>query len=70
MDLEHWWGKVKKGGIFAGDDYFNGFVKQAGYFFGVRDAMVSFSWRGTIGVQATGYAFSKKTKNIDIKTES
>ena len=26
MYLEHWWGKVKKEGILAGDDYFNGSV--------------------------------------------
>ena len=57
MDLEHWWGKVKKGGIFAGDDYFNGFVKQAGYSFGVRDAVDEFFGERNYRVQATGYAF-------------
>ena len=63
MDLEHWWGKVKNGGIFAGDDYFNGFVKQAGYSFGVRDAVDAFFGERNCPVQATGYAFEEDQEN-------
>jgi len=30
-DLEVWWSKVRVGGMMSGDDYKNGFVKEAGY---------------------------------------
>ena len=51
---------VFQGGVFAGDDYFNGFVPQAGYTFGVRDAVDEFFGTKNYRVQATGYAFPKE----------
>ena len=49
---------MKKGGVFAGDDYYNGFVMQAGYSFGVRDAVDEFFTRErNYRVQASGAAF-------------
>ena len=42
-DLQIWYAKLKKGGIFAGDDYINGNVEAAGYRFGVKDAVDEFT---------------------------
>jgi hypothetical protein len=41
-DIRAYWPKLKVGGIMAGDDYHNGFVPQAGYSFGVKDAVDEF----------------------------
>ena len=35
--------QLRVGGLMAGDDYYNGFVPQAGTVFGVRDAVDSFA---------------------------
>ena len=42
-DIQMWWPKLKRGGIFSGDDYVNGNVKAAGYRFGVKDAVDEFA---------------------------
>ena len=42
-DLMDWWPKVRVGGLFAGNDYFNGYVPVAGYTFGVKDAVDEFA---------------------------
>lgn len=44
-DLEAYWGKVAVGGLMAGDDYVDGFVRDAGYTFGVKSAVDAFAAR-------------------------
>ncbi|GMH78769.1 hypothetical protein TL16_g07927 [Triparma laevis f. inornata] len=55
-DLHAWWPKLKPGGVFAGDDYYNGYVSQAGYTFGVRDAVDEFFSNINHRTYATDYA--------------
>lgn len=42
-DIQMWWPKLKRGGIFCGDDYINGNFEAAGYRFGVKDAVDEFA---------------------------
>ncbi len=55
-DLRKWWPKLKPGGLFAGDDYYNGYVHQAGYTFGVRDAVDEFFSDLNHRIYATDFA--------------
>src|SRR5262249_38187446 len=41
-DLEAWWPKIRPGGLFAGHDYFDGFVPKGGLF-GVQSAVDRFA---------------------------
>lgn len=50
-DLEHWYEKVRPGGIIAGHDYLSGHIPQGVY--GVKDAVDEYFGRHGLPVQAT-----------------
>lgn len=50
-DLEHWWPKVKRAGLIAGDDFIDGRVGDAE--FGVRSAVESFATRRGVQILVT-----------------
>ena len=52
-DLEAWWPKLRRGGLFAGNDYHAGWVRPAGYYFGTKDAVDEFFVRADHRVYAT-----------------
>ena len=52
-DLEAWWPKLRRGGLFAGNDYHAGWVRPAGYYFGTKDAVDEFFLRADHRVYAT-----------------
>ena len=56
-DLEHWWPKLKPGGIFSGHDYYAG--NSVGY--GVKQAVDAFASEWDLKVHTTTHEYCRKS---------
>jgi hypothetical protein len=55
-DVEHWWPKVRKGGVLCGHDYIDGYCWET--HFGVKSAVDTFAEKHLLNVLTTGDKFN------------